>query len=235
MKYCENCGNEFERKDGRTRFCSRSCSASYSNRKRHERGWRHSKEALKARVEASVAKRRNRPGSTRGKVKIDGRYVQDIRIIKECPYCKEGFETSEYKPKTYCGRKECLSRLLAKKKRSRRSFAELRLQKLLSKVFEVKGDDKKLIGRQLDILVVKEKVAIEWDGVFHWRPVFGKEHFDSLKAYDRDKEKQLNKIGWRLIRVKDETEGTASKSFIRLKFKKVVKAIKQGFEGKLVI
>lgn len=215
------------------KFCNHSCAAKHNNRKRGESSWKHSEESKRKIGESS-----GQPSPFKGKVIVSGKYVDDIKIKKKCPYCNKTFETSYYHPQKYCKSQECIYKhVLATRVLTRRSKSEIRLERLLSKVFDgVVGNDRKVLGGlQLDIVLRKHRIVVEWDGVFHWKPIFGEEKLKSNQEHDQRKTKALLSKDWSIIRVKDNDSESATKEFIRNKFRRIVHLIRNDFNGQIIV
>lgn len=184
----------------------------------------------------SCKESRNTTG--KGKIKVDGIFVKDIKVKKPCPYCGEEFIDSIYRPNGYCKSDQCKRKhLLATRKNPRRSKAEIYLQKLLSGVFDdVKGSDRTVLGgKQIDVVLKNHKIAIEWDGVFHRKLIYGQGMLDFIQQNDKTKTKSLLKIGWKIIRVKDDNGKTAPREFVQQKFKEIVNLVNKGFTDEILI
>lgn len=71
-------------------------------------------------------------------------------------------------------------------------------------------------GRQfeIDIAIPKEKIAIEWDGVTHFDPVYGEENLARVQEKDSYKNSVLVSNGWTVIRCRDMST-TNSLAFCR--------------------
>ena len=62
-------------------------------------------------------------------------------------------------------------------------------------------NDKTAIGRELDIYLPDYKIAIEIDGVFHQRPVYGEESFERTQRNDLKKSEKCQEAGIKLYRI----------------------------------
>lgn len=77
---------------------------------------------------------------------------------------------------------------------------------------------------EIDIAMLKEKIAIEWDGPNHFLPIYGEQALESVKAKDNIKNYSLVKSGWTVIRVRDHST-SSTLSFCRRACDKIIKTI----------
>jgi hypothetical protein len=93
------------------------------------------------------------------------------------------------------------------KKNNRKSKSETRLFKFLSKKLPdlkiISGDTKTCNGFELDISIPELKLAIEWNGILHREPIYGKDKLNYIKNNDRLKRKILAKKDWSIITIED--------------------------------
>lgn len=80
---------------------------------------------------------------------------------------------------------------------------------------------------EIDIALVKDRVAIEWDGPNHFSPIYGEESLALVKAKDDIKNYSLTKSGWTVIRVRDHST-SSTMAFCRRACDKIIDAIKNG-------
>ena len=77
------------------------------------------------------------------------------------------------------------------KRKSRRSKCEILLLSLLQKTFpllEIIANDKKLLnGWEVDIAIPSINLAIEWNGIVHYKPIYGQNKLDKVQSNDREK------------------------------------------------
>jgi hypothetical protein len=113
-------------------------------------------------------------------------------LKKPARYCKECNQLLTEKWKLqFCGR-SCATTYNNKNRKigTRRSKLEKFIEEELSKKFskdEILFNNKKIIGRELDIYFPKLKLAIEINGPFHYRPIYGEEKFNRIKEIDKQK------------------------------------------------
>lgn len=56
---------------------------------------------------------------------------------------------------------------------------------------------------EIDITIPEYKIAICWDGIGHFQPIFGEKIFKQVVYRDRQKRKYFKKIGWKCFSIKD--------------------------------
>jgi len=98
------------------------------------------------------------------------------------------------------------------------------MKKISERYVEVTGDDREsLKGYQIDIAIIDWKIAIEYHGQWHFRPIMGQKNLDRVKRSDARKKKILEELGWELIIVENKRIKNDTKDTIKRKFNKVVK------------
>jgi len=80
---------------------------------------------------------------------------------------------------------------------------------------------------EIDIALVKERVAIEWDGPNHFVPIYGEESLASVKAKDKIKNYALTRSGWTVLRVRDHST-SSTMAFCRRACDKIINVIENG-------
>jgi very-short-patch-repair endonuclease len=80
---------------------------------------------------------------------------------------------------------------------------------------------------EIDIALVKERIAIEWDGPNHFDPIYGEESLASVKAKDKIKNYALVKSGWTVLRVRDHST-SSTMAFCRRACDKIINTIENG-------
>jgi len=76
------------------------------------------------------------------------------------------------------------------------------LRSVLKNIEVINNDWSILKTRQVDIIIPKYKVAIEYNGPFHYYPIRGKKKLKEAIRKDREKRDKLEIIGWRLFIIK---------------------------------
>jgi G:T-mismatch repair DNA endonuclease (very short patch repair protein)/DNA-binding Xre family transcriptional regulator len=192
-KRCPKC-NTLHEKSGK--FCSRSCANS--------RKWSEA-DKLKKSISAKNSDKIKQAGKNR-------RPILD-RITKRCVAC--GCEVDviiTYKRKNVtCKSDECkkhqkrLAGISSANKRKLRSKSEKLLYNLCSKHFNVTHNQQIANGWDADILLHDYKIAILWNGPWHYKEMGFSNH--SLKqVVNRDCKKiiEFEKLGWEVLIYEDD-------------------------------
>lgn len=200
IKICPNCQKEIQSKQNK--FCSRSCSASYNNRG-------------KAKSAESNEKRRE---------KLSGRLRKDIEnfICKECKNQFQLIRKSYYRPK-FCSiecsniSKRKQTREAGRKssqKRSIRSKGEIRLYELCQKLpHRILHNSIICDGWDADIVFPDLKIAILWNGPWHYREMNMKNHsLKQVQNRDRIKIDLFRSLGW-LVLVYEDRDFTPEQAY----------------------
>lgn len=142
-------------------------------------------------------------------------------LEKPARYCKECNQLLTEKWKLqFCGR-SCATTYNNKNRKigTRRSKLEKFIEEELSKKFskdEILFNNKKIIGRELDIYFPKLKLAIEINGPFHYRPIYGEEKFNRIKEIDKQKKVlcEQNEIELLSIDTQDQLQFSEKSSIV---------------------
>ena len=173
-------------------FCSHACRASFYNLKRG-------------------------PMSKKQKEKISNSlrgYQQKWRLLipRKRYYCRTclclisiGFTHAKYCKK--CLKKIHVNKALAiNKSLHRRSKEEDTIYQAIIKKYptlKIIPNDTTIIGDQeVDIAIHDYKLAIEYNGVFHYQPILGEKFLQRYKSLDLRKNKKLKELGWHLLTIK---------------------------------
>lgn len=77
------------------------------------------------------------------------------------------------------------------RRKSRRSKSEILFFELISKNFPtlkfIENDKTMLDGLEVDIAIPELKIAIEWNGIVHHKPIYGIKKFDKIQEIDKKK------------------------------------------------
>jgi len=87
---------------------------------------------------------------------------------------------------------------------------------------------------EIDICLPNENVAIEWDGVAHFEPIYGEQQLKKTQAKDAQKNKSLTSWGWAVIRFKDRSTAHTM-AYCRRATDALEKAIKDAKLGKTYV
>lgn len=87
-------------------------------------------------------------------------------------------------------------------------MSETHLCRLLKKTYPqltIKEQDRDLLNPyELDITIPELEIAVEWNGIFHYKPIGGKKRLRKTKAKDRMKIQRLEEMDWFFYVVKHE-------------------------------
>jgi len=119
------------------------------------------------------------------------------KIKIKCNFCNKSFKkTPSQINKSKSGRSFCSQSCAASfnnklKRKSRRSKIEAKFYELLIKEFpnlNILPNDKTMLnGLEVDVAIPSLKLAIEWNGIVHFKPIYGQTKLD--KVQDKDAEK----------------------------------------------
>lgn len=241
---CKNCN----KKDGikyskysTGEFCCRECARAFSTKnKRKEinklvskklKGKGNpdiSKECLECKKEFIVKWPLRKQEFCSSKCVIENRTVKEI-IRKECPGCKRAFDVLKKRNKQiFCG-KSCASQnngraggLKSVQSQNRRSKNEIYFGELCKNRFKlVKFNEAIFNGWDADVIIEDLKVAVLWNGKWHYEKITNKHSVKQVKNRDIIKTKEIIKLGYTPYVIKDM--GKENKKFVKDEFKKFIK------------
>lgn len=178
-------------------FCSQRCSALFYNRKR----WANLRKG-KTPIERSQ----------RGKIHVTWvtRHPRPLKPLHRCKTCD--IETKNPK---YCSG-TCRNKDLNRYIKGNRSKAEMALVAALKTAYPSWTIDENnrsiLDGLELDVYIPEIKLAIEWNGIFHFEPIRGHDGLERVMRKDDHKVERCRELGIELIVICDRTSHDA---FIR--------------------
>ena len=211
---CFNCGNYFDVSEREKKhpekekyFCSRSCS---NTRK-------HSKE-------------------TREKI---SKSLKKEKILKVCEFCNKKYYL-EYKRRNqrFCSR-SCSTKYKNKnlkicnnggiksvKSQNRRSKNEIYFAELCEKHFNnILTNEQIFNGWDADIILKDEKIAVMWNGIWHYKKITEKHSIKQVQNRDKIKIKEIIKCEYKPYIIKDM--GKYNEDFVKKEFEKFKKYIAQ--------
>lgn len=222
MFKCLNCNKEFSEKYSKWsngNFCSKKCARQFSSKEKrkeiNEKVSKTLKEYFKTHKHPHLGKVSPRKG------------IRKL-IEWECPYCGKIIELTPYEAKRrkFCSG-TCRNNFNNKNICGSRSIAEDILFKELTKQFPslkiIKNDRSCLNGLELDIYIPYLKIAIEWNGIFHYKDVHKNGSLEKIQKKDILKEKMCKNMGIDLIIIKDLT---SNRKFILNTVNKIITYIK---------
>ena len=198
---CGRCGTEHDGSVGSGRFCSRSCANS-----------RERSDDVKAKVRAQLS------GRTTGKA-----YVGE----NTCQYCKTAFSVnSRTKPNKYCS-SSCANAARAERGRvnalksasvtHKRSKNEMLFAELCTDYFgDILTNEPMFNGWDADVILPQFKVAVLWNGPWHYKKLTEKHSLEQVQNRDRIKLEQIENMGYQSYVIRDN--GSHNEKFVREQF-----------------
>ena len=139
--------------------------------------------------------------------------TENDNIQTNCYNCKKEIikMKSQYKRsksgKSFCSRSCAASYNNKLKRKSRRSKIEAKFYNLLVKEFpdlDILANDKTMLdGLEADIVIPTLKLAIEWNGIVHFKPIYGQTKLDKIQDKDAEKLKIASDKNINLIVIPD--------------------------------
>jgi hypothetical protein len=201
MATCENCGCEHDGKYGSGRFCSVKCSRGFSTK----------------------AKRKEINEAVKNKANLRKPIYEYV-----CVYCKKIF-VAKKKAQKYCS-KTCTcsykneffnmahnAGIKSSTLQFRRSKNEIYFSELCKNHFHnVKTNENIFNGWDADIIIEDLKIAVLWNGKWHYEKITEKHSLKQVQNRDRIKLKEIKSCGYKSYIIKDM--GSYDKKFVELKF-----------------
>ena len=155
----------------------------------------------------------NNPNFCSRKCFVEYQHKDKNAFLVECSECKtETKKTPCLLKKLKNGRSFCSSSCAARynnrlKRKSRRSKCEQMLLELIQENFPllrvIPNDKTMLDGYEADIAIPNLNIAIEWNGIVHFKPIYGAVTFDKVLKNDLIKQSIAERKGIELIIVAD--------------------------------
>lgn len=124
---------------------------------------------------------------------------QQFTVNRSCQNCQKIFIVKRFLPDKFCSQSCAASyNNMAKSTGYRRSKIEIWLEEELSKYYPLLRFDfnkKDTIGSELDIYIPSLKLAIEINGIFHYKAVYGEEKFLQIQRNDLKKSIECSEKG----------------------------------------
>lgn len=212
---CLECGNTFYAKcklSEPRKFCSQKCANVYmgANYQFTEERKTSISEGLKLYHSEKV---KNNPEQYKKEVTKEKK-IRHRKIYKNvCIICENPFDSIK-RPKKICS-EECNNKHRKKisfkagrnsaAKRVKRSKNEIALYDLLNEYLpnELLHNKPIFNGWDADIIIPDLKIAIQWNGPWHYRKITEKHSVKQVQNRDSIKQKEILKAGYKLIIVKD--------------------------------
>jgi nucleoside diphosphate kinase len=219
MKKCPKCSTEHE-KSGK--YCSYKCSNS--------RAWNDLDKLTKS-IAAKKSDKLKEVNKISGLKLVEyGKQFpkEKIRIDWICPVCESVLKLPKHisKNRKYCSG-TCRNKVNNQIIRGTRSKAEKHLELSLTEKFpnlEIVYNSRKILSnnKELDVYIPSLKLAIEWNGPWHYMDCRTKEFLNGIKERDLQKEEECKVLGIKLYVVKDLV---AHKKFIHSEVDKIINLI----------
>lgn len=162
-----------------------------------------------------------------------GEKRREERGYKICEKCNISFSlTGIGKNRRFCS-KECYNksdelRELGRKfgiyssqiqKETRRSKNEIYFHSLCEKEYEVLNNEVMFNGWDADVIILKYKIAILWNGIWHYKKIKKEHSVKQVQNRDNLKVKEIESCGYIPYIIKDM--GRENKDFVESEFKKL--------------
>lgn len=210
---CAKCDAPIEYKSRANTFCSRICSASVNNTSRTQ------SEKTKEKIRKTLTK---------------------PPLVKICKYCVNEFQTKRKKQKfcsRSCGslytgslseqkeiRRQAMLKTLATLSVVRRSKNEIYFAELCQVYFDVVWTNKPIFnGWDADVIIPELKIAILWNGKWHYEKLTENHSVKQVQNRDRIKIKEIKKLEYTPYIIKDM--GREDKKYVEAEFEKFIQHI----------
>ena len=246
--HCENCGKDivvldctYRKSKTKHFFCSSSCAAIFNNKKRKS----PSEETRKKTSESLIAYHKNKSGNDYVRIKKDNNTPkQYIRKYHVCHICnKKYFLSDNGATRKFCS-KECsqeyknntkkylsdetIAKLSESGRRSvfiqaenKRSKNEKYFCKLCEQHFKnVKHNEPVFNGWDADVIIDDIKVAVLWNGKWHYEKIKENHSVEQVQNRDRIKIKEIENCGYKPYIIKDM--GKYNPQFVENEFQKFI-------------
>lgn len=206
---CLECDKEFFPKERSSKFCSSSCSAIYNNKRR-----------IRKKKEKKIFKNKKEILPKTKKVRL-------LKIFK-CKNCGKEFES--FKKRLTCS-SDCASYLKnigARKgglksaevqSKERRSKNEKLFAELCKNDFSnILTNEPIFNGWDADVILMNEKIAVLWNGKWHYEEIKKKGSLKQIQNRDKIKISEIIKAGYKPYVIKDM--GKYNPAFVKEEYEK---------------
>jgi hypothetical protein len=159
----------------------------------------------------------------------------DQKTSTECFVCSKSFYLAPYRIKAssrhFCS-VDCFSEFKRTKKDwgSTRSKLEVAIEEHLKNIFSFDIlFNKREIGYELDIYIPHINLALEINGIFHYKPIYDEKHFLRTQHIDKEKSEECQKRNIKLVIIDVSNDGK-SKIIQAQRIEEVVKIINDRIE-----
>lgn len=216
---CKNCNiNDAAKysKYSSGEFCCKSCSTSFSSKTNREET------------------------NKKISIKLKGKKRGHDKVHLNCLYCKKLFEVAwKYRDQKFCSRScnktnfmttnnkasELGKKSVTAQSKNRRSKNEIYFAELCNKKFnEVKFNEPMFNGWDADVIIEDLKLAVLWNGKWHYSKIKEKHSVEQVQNRDRIKQEEIIKSGYNFYVIKDF--GKADNQFVIKKFEEMLVYLK---------
>jgi len=199
---CKFCGEKFYRTPTDLRksinmFCNSSCSAKFNNKQRKRTKW--TTEQINKVKENNIKLGRKGPNIHNLICKICQKsFIYTRKNKSTCSLeCYHAAIVSQGKT-TWRINKNSLHRKIG------RSYNEIRLYELIKMKFPDALHNQFIFnGFDADIIIPSLKLAIHWNGIWHYKQVISEQHFNSIVEKDKLRYSAIEKFGYTNYIIKD--------------------------------
>jgi len=138
---------------------------------------------------------------------------QKRRFLTNCKNCNKNIEIQQKEVKKsksgnhFCSQSCAASHNNKLKRKSRRSKIEIKFYNLLVKEFpnlNILANDKTMLdGLEADVAIPSLNLAIEWNGIVHFKPIYSQAKLDKIQTKDAEKLKIASNKNINLIVIPD--------------------------------
>lgn len=209
-KVCKGCDKDFATYSVETKFCSQTCAGTFNNKTRSASGWKPSKEQ-REKTSKSLTGRSYIKDLDREKGECFHPVSRaPFTPITQCHICHKWFIVRNGVRLKTCS-PECQHELRSQKGRENpglgtfRSKDEIKLFELCKEKFQDSEPNVKLVDNwDADISIPSLKIAIFWNGPWHYKDMKMKSHsLEQVQNRDRIKTKLFQEHGWKVIVFED--------------------------------
>jgi len=217
--YCENCEKEHDGSYGSGRFCDKKCACVFSTKSKRKEINAKISETLSGRPKTS----RNRKYSRIAyfNCKWCGKFHVVRWKLRFRKFCNRHCANSYSNKHSGSARKAGLA---SAKVRVKRSANEKYFAELCSEQFNVLTNESIFNGWDADIILEDHKIAVLWNGKWHYEKITKNHSVKQVQNRDRIKIREIKKAGYIPYIIKDM--GGFNKEFVEGKFEKFMSDMK---------
>lgn len=219
---CESCGSDHDGEYGSGRFCKAQCARSFATKNKRKEISEKVRETLTGSgktitIECPVCgKFRTRNWNRRNIITCSRECGNSWRYHPSNPASKKALEEARS-----AGRKSAAAQRETRRSRNEMHFFEL----IRNKFPDAVNNEPMFDGWDADVIIPSLKIAIHWDGPWHWRQIGYKQSLKQVQKRDKIKRVKIEACGYTNYTIKD-TSGKSLKekeSFVKDKFESFLK------------